>query len=329
MEAVSPNPDSGQGSAPLDPSLRLDTAPFRPDGGCPPLGYALALGLALAGAVGMGYAASFLRQWVYIIILFPLLMGLGVGFLGSVGTEVGKVRNPFLAGLAGLFAGAAAPVAMHYFDYERLLERAREQNAARQLEVKAEKNGNVRLVRGKAFDKNTSFLGYLDFMAEKGVNIHLRRAKFNLGYYGSYAYWGMELLLAGGFALYLMASTAGGPFCVRCRTWKTERELGTLTLDADTAARVFTEGEVVRLADPAFHRGDGQIKVKVSACPHCGPDAPVEVRLDHVFKNPKGEEKTKELAHQTYPGEAMPVLESLFAADQSGGAEPPAAAPAG
>jgi hypothetical protein len=110
-----------------------------------------------------------------------------------------------------------------------------------------------------------------------------------------------------------MRGCAADPFCAECQSWKDKRSLGTLTMSPETAVRIFGKGEIVRLADHDFPHSDGQIQITAWVCKECGPEAPVDVKLDQVTKNAKNEEDTSELAYLTYPGKALPILESLFA----------------
>jgi hypothetical protein len=309
MEADSPNPEA----RPLHPALRFEAVPYQPDGGCPFFGTLVVFTAVLLAALGMGLVTSWVSQWFYIILLFPVVVGVGVGFGGAVGVVLGKVRSTLVTALAGLFAGCVAMTAHHYFNYERFLQQPRAENRAPQKNAGAA--GPQAPARGQGGP--TGFLNYLDRRARKGVPVHFRRLHFNLGYVGSYIYWAVEIVIVAGFAIGIMWSFASEPFCTVCHTWKAKRPLGTLDMAPETAASIFTAGEIVRLADDDFIKGEGQIQAAAWVCPTCEAEAPVDVKLDRVTKNAKDEEETKQLVYLTYPGEALPVLESLFAVDES------------
>jgi hypothetical protein len=105
--------------APPDPTLRFEAAPYRPDGGCTPLGLAVLCGWTLAAAAGLGWLLSYVGQWVYAPVLFPALFGVILMFLGGCGSVLTKVRHVPAAVLVGLASGIVTMVAMHYFDYQR------------------------------------------------------------------------------------------------------------------------------------------------------------------------------------------------------------------
>src|SRR5260370_42594766 len=78
--------------------LRFETSPYQPDGGWPPSGAFRILSVALVAGLGLGWLASFVGQWFYLILLFPILLGGGVGAAGNWANRSGKVRNSLVAG---------------------------------------------------------------------------------------------------------------------------------------------------------------------------------------------------------------------------------------
>jgi hypothetical protein len=305
MDLDNPKMEGLAGTRPLRPSLRLEAVPYEPDGGFPPHGLLVVFGCLMLAAVGLGYAVSWVRQWFYIILLFPFLIGVVLGVVGAIGIYLGNIRNLPLATFAGLFGGCLAILSVHYFDYERFL--------AKPVQEKADpaKKGLVRVVQ--ANPRDATFFDYLDQRARKGIPVHFRRLHFNLGYVGSYIYWIVEVLIVAILVVAIMRGCAADPFCAQCQSWKEKRTLGTLTMAPETAVHIFTEGEVVRLADHDFPHGEGQINITAWVCKDCGPGAPVDLKVDQVTKNAKNEEEIAELAYLTYPGKALPVLGSLFA----------------
>jgi hypothetical protein len=69
----------------------------------------------------------------------------------------------------------------------------------------------------------------------------------NLGYVGSYIYWGVELLILVGVSFAIMLGAASEPFCVQCETWKQERILGGVSPPADEAVDAINQGDLNRL----------------------------------------------------------------------------------
>jgi hypothetical protein len=292
---------------------RFETAPYQPDGGCPPAGVMLMLSTALAAAVALGWLVSLIGQWFYLILLFPIGLGAGVGAAGSWANARAKVRNVVAAGLIGLVAGSAAMVSKHAWDYQRFLH-----------QLDQEQPG----WRRQPWAGQVNFLLFLDVRAKQGVRIvgHGGGNGMNLGYIGSYIYWGVEVVIAAALACAILVNSARRPFCAQCSSWKKMRPLGRLRVPPEEAVAVFSGGEIVKLAGQHFGDPAGRLIIQVAECPNCGTDAPVDIILSEVTLNRKGEQQLKERARVTYPGEAIPVLNAL-AAPPAPAAPAPAPAP--
>src|SRR5882724_503557 len=91
--------------APPQTHTNFSTVLYKPDGGYTIGGLLMLIStLAGVGAV-LGYITHIVSQWFYLILLFPALIGLGIGLLGVRKVHAGRVRNPWLGGLAGFLAG--------------------------------------------------------------------------------------------------------------------------------------------------------------------------------------------------------------------------------
>jgi hypothetical protein len=283
-----------------DQLLRFETTPYRSEGGCPPGAFLLGLALICAAALGFGYLVGLLKPHFYISVIFPMVMGLAVGGAGVLAVRLARVRAPLRAAAAGLAGAAVALLAMHYATYRHYLDVEDEKQPGRRDQLVAQ-----------GFD----FPEYMDQQAEKGVRVLSRRKNrgINLGYAGTYAYWLVELALAGLLAAALPAAQATEPFCPRCNTWKAKEEFGSLTHPTAAAVAALSDGAVTGLAVPPPGPREGRLSVTVAVCPNCGAESPIDVKLLEVTPNPKGEDKTKEVAHVTYPGESLPVFRALFA----------------
>jgi hypothetical protein len=322
------------GTPPAETALRFETVPYRPDGGFGMVGSGILIGLSLLAAVALGWLLSFVERWMWLILIFPLIIGALVGVVGILAIKFGKVRSPALGGVAGLLAGCVAMLSMHYFDYLALraeTNRAIPPEGRAVLEVMTpawidalprEQQEPAREARRLVLGVK-SFPAYMDFEATNGVTIQrtghggAHDRGMNLGYVGSFIYWGVEVLIVAGVAFVLMKGAAAMPFCRDCQAWKTERKLGTLTFrpgDVGGAGLVAAlgSGDVARLVDHNPSVGDGPLHLSAAVCPRCGEQGPIDVKLLHKYKTAKNEDKAQELLHVTYPGEALPALEAVF-----------------
>ncbi len=337
------------------PALRFDVEPYQPDGGFQWTGVSLVIGvLGIAGII-LGGLAGLISQWFWLILIFPAAMGGALGGLGALAVKWGKVRNPWLGGLAGFVGGCGAMLAMHYCGYlqfqsavatafAKLPEPARravqmladnpqanipigpEVNPAERAEIMKNLQEWARDLRVKSFG------AYLDHQAQIGVTIqgHHDIGKqdkgMNLGYIGSIIYWLVELLIVAVMAFYVMRVSASQPFCRACDAWKTKRALGELQPPFDEVVAALKEGNVGRFVEVQPKLGGAELFVSAHVCPGCGATGAVDVEIEQVTKDGKGNPVRKTIAQVTYPGEALPVLETLFQPPPAS-ANPPAAEP--
>jgi hypothetical protein len=299
-----PNPDPARPAATPEPRAdelplpppNFATQPYAPDGSAPPAGLALTLGGGLAAAVVVGLLAGIIGQWFYLVLLFPLLIGLILGAVGMGLIRVGKLRNPLLAGIAAGLSGVMAMGTMHFVKYQFSLNAA-----AKELFIDRDE-----------LEKQISFAKYLDLRAEKGVTIAgvARNDKgMNLGYVGSYIYWLVEVILVAAVAWMMMRKKAAEPFCVGCNTWKDDRPLAMVMVpDESMAAHAVDNGNVVGLL-PCVGRITPQgLLLKTAVCPRCGEEGEVDIALERVTVNSKGQKQKKTVTRATYPGEVLRFL---------------------
>jgi hypothetical protein len=286
-----------------DTSPRFVALPYRAEGGCSLARLPLFVVTLLLGGLTLGWAASVLGQVCYLILLFPLAVGLALAALAAAACRRARLRNPTLAGLTGLAAGILAVLTMHTCDY---------QQTRRQLHT--DPAGVPETVRQRL--AVTDNLGaYLDATAHVGVTVCDRSdTGFNLGYLGTYAYWSIELVVAAGLGLFGARAAALRPFCTGCGRWKGERRLGTLH-DSDELLPLLRRGDLAGLAacrSPQLSTGRrGTLALRAAACPECREVTPVDVRVERLAGG-RGQ-APGDLVHLSYPGEALPVLEHVFA----------------
>lgn len=283
---------------------RYHAFPYKPDGGTPLLGLLLTVLLTFGAAVAIGALVSIVHQWVYLVFFFPLFMGLGVGYMGAKGIKLGKVRHPWVAALLGAMGGVLVMLVFHIGDYLLVLQ-AVNQNAP----------------AGQAQDQGFSFLTYMDMQAKEGVTIgRIGRGNdkgLNLGYVGSYVYWGAEMLLAACLAGLWMKSASNEPFCTTCHSWKPGQALGIVTVQKEVVKEIMNNGDLPRLSQEikgGSLTGSSQVLFTAYACPECGNQSTVEIGLREVVFEKKGNRKDKsEIGTWSFPIEALPTWMSLFA----------------
>jgi hypothetical protein len=268
--------------------------------------------IVAATAVALGYFVSFIGQWFYLILIFPLAIGIGVGCAGLQGIVLGGIPNHRFAGAVGLLGGALAMGAQHYCDYQRFLVSVAQEEPALHAQLAA---------------GGFSFFQFMEARAREGVTLaHLgagKKSGMNLGYVGSLVYWLIEMVIIGGIAHAIMTVAAKKPYCDACGRWKNQRLLANLFVSPQQGKELIDNGELVELRalalaavprDFAGHLAgaQGPLHLHVYCCPHCDQAAPVVVVLQQVTINDQGQLiSLGQLARCTYPGTALPILREL------------------
>jgi hypothetical protein len=160
-----------------------------------------------------------------------------------------------------------------------------------------------------------TFLEFMDARAREGVTIgRVGRGGdkgMNLGYVGSYIYWVVEIAVAAGVGLVMAKLPANTPFCTNCQAWKTEQSLGTLSVLKPVTLDILNQGDIHRFQDPHLTK-DHPLIFKAFVCPHCGEEGTVEINVQGIAVNAKGEQKAADLGTWTYPGESLAAWHHLF-----------------
>jgi ribosomal protein L37AE/L43A len=257
----------------LDPAARYDVSPLD----LSPRGNPAALaGVAVAGvvvAVVLAGVCHLVGQHIWFVLVFPILHGLGVGVAVGHAGRLAKLRLPTGVMLVAGAAGGLSAGLIHVFDYLALA------------------------------GPGASFLDFEHRRAQAGVQI----ADSDLGYTGSIIYWCFEIVVtlcaAGGFAVDVVRA----PFCDGCRNWKPKRTIGPLRLDPPAVARALEKGT----PGAAVAEGDEscRVTIEVYACPHCGEDADIDVKMSGIWA--EGKTQAARSAYVTYPGDALPAFDAL------------------
>jgi len=327
---------SSDSEAPAD-LPRIPVQRFHPDGGCSPSGWILLQGASAVAGVVMGLLTGFISQYFYLVVLFPCVIGFGIGWLGTTTITKGKIRSPWLALVAAMLGGLCAVWGMHYFSYMMFYkaqtanispEEFKEvQNVVRNYDQLRQNPpddedlqkfleflaANPKVLRALQVE---SFTDFVDLAAEEGVTINSSRGGngkgMNLGYVGSYIYWIVELGIIAGLAVMMMRGAAAEPFCQTCQEWKGWRMLGRVDLAAPAQVALETGNlNELRALNPMPYVGDHN--VSASVCPNCGIESPVEMKLDKRTLDQNNNATYSTLTTVTYPGYAMPLIDQLFA----------------
>jgi hypothetical protein len=215
----------------------------------PFLGVVLLFGAAIVTGIVVGGLASVVGRFLYLIILFPVFMGLGTGMAVSSVVSSQKIRSPLVVIVAGLFATIITYGSMQYFDYLQfrsiVAKEIQSQAIAENGEPAPEEN--VSLVVDYLFIKATGmpgFLGYVLYEAKQGVSIsHFGVGSgdsgLNLGIF-TWVYWLVELGIIAYMSIEPAYKKTKDLFCENCGTWVSQGEhIGGIQGDAFNQAIEF------------------------------------------------------------------------------------------
>lgn len=306
--------------------------PYRPDGGFSLGGLViLTCVTCLAGALS-GLLAGFIGHYFFVIVLYPIVMGFVIGAAGAFGVRIGRVRMPAVCGTAGLLGGCVAVATMHgmaYYMFEDQLKLVPPEirQVARNLpqakaNLKAFPADVQDAINKLARDEETrrafavdSLVSFIDHRAHQGVEIGRMvrgRRPTNLGYVGSYSYWGVELLLIAGLAFVVMRGAAAVPYCARCDNWKTAEPAGTFHGAPQGVREALESGDLAAILRHVWGTSD-KLKASIFSCRQCEGLSEIDVRIEWVTVDDKGEDSPSTLCTVTYPGESLGSVRDVFA----------------
>ncbi len=194
--------------------------PYQPSNKVTNAGFAWLLGSSILSGVTIGGIAGFISLWVYLIVLFPAVMGLfGIGAM-SIAIRQGKVRNPAIATVFGGLTGLIIFTSIHAVKYQQFKQLASEsitQEAGRLNDSQMSQVIDRYLQQQTG---STGFVGYVKYEAKLGVTIIKAGTKGgNIGEMGTWIYWITELGVVSVWIAMSAYSSAKEPFCENCNQW--------------------------------------------------------------------------------------------------------------
>ncbi|MEM6501800.1 MAG: hypothetical protein AAF685_08175 [Cyanobacteria bacterium P01_C01_bin.89] len=251
--------------------------PYKPSGKAPASGI-MRLGLStVIGNIVAGGLIHLLGRLIYVILVFPLLMGATAGGLAFAASYGGKIRNPLLTVAAGLLGGLCIYGTTHGADYVVF----RSESGARVDELLEERVGE------------SGFVGYLKYSAQQGVSIgKIGRDGINLGETGTWVYWLIELAIIEMVAGAIAYGAASQVFCEKCSEWYDSAtpiggvspEKGNVFLEALKAQNF---SQAAQSIGPVLSNTNSSLKISHCLCPACREEGEIllSVAEDRTDKN--------------------------------------------
>lgn len=267
---------------------------YKPSGACSLPSFFLISMATFGAAILTGILAHLIGNLIYLIILFPLLMGAAVGKVFAISTKKWKCRNMAIAITIVISGGLLSYVTMHFADYvaftvstlDVLKQEVSEDGTPYTAEEAAELVDAFLMEEGGS----ASFIGFMRYSAKEGVSIgKVGRDGGNIGEAGTWFYWTAEL----GLILFIVVTTGMVqmkiPFCESCENWYDDEHLGTSdSMSSDDIIRSLDEENYENLKKSMVPTDSYPLlKIVGSRCRNCDKSDPV-VKLVTVTVNSKG-----------------------------------------
>jgi hypothetical protein len=205
--------------------------PYKPSNYIDKTGAQWLLLTAGIGGITLGSVTFLVSQLIYLVVIFPVLLGLGSGWLLRQAVLRGKVRNPMAAGAVAVVMAGLLYGTMHWADYALFRQNA---NAEIRRSLRGSRQNSPANITVDNFLKEmtgkTGFVGFLQYRSQQGLMINRSLMRLPVGSQIMWNYWGFEVLLTGAIALGFAYGAARKPFCEGCNSWyNTDDRLGRLS----------------------------------------------------------------------------------------------------
>ena len=185
-------------------------------------------GSILVAGIVIGGVTSLVSRFIYLVFVFPFIMGMASGYVVYSVIKTQKIRSPLVAILAGVFITVLVYGSMHFVDY---LQFRISTTKSIQAEVIAEygemaPNENVQAFIDRKLAEETGMPGFIGFVlleAKKGVSISevgpgSNDSGINLGVF-TWVYWIIEIGIIGWISVDSAYKKAVDLFCEHCNAW--------------------------------------------------------------------------------------------------------------
>lgn len=223
---------------------------YKSDNGINPIGAILTFILAILGGFVIGAIVYFISQYIYLICIFPFIIGGAFGYVLRFGIGVGKVRNGLYVAIIGLLGSVILLGASRYpiyaVDFKNEVRDDLESFVEPGIDVTdADVNEYSDFIL-EAETGSTGYWGFLKLEAQNGITIGRRSIDF-LTIDGTMAwiYWVIDFLIIVGVGVLLAISRTEEPFSTYANEWyKIDRFIGTTALnDFPDLMKILIEGK--------------------------------------------------------------------------------------
>jgi hypothetical protein len=215
---------------------------YHPSNRVPLPGLLMMITAAVVGGLGAGVITYFVSRELYLVIVFPILLGLLCGWIAALVVQIGRVRAPLVAAAFGLLMALILYGTYRYADYywgfrgdlKKHFEDAIDQKITDD-QYQAFEDMALQDAVGA-----TGFVGYTKLTAQGGITITKATPATGGGLTLKggvlYAYWVIEIGLIVYFAVVGAYRSARKPFSEQTGDWyRPPQYVGTLPAESISA----------------------------------------------------------------------------------------------
>ena len=254
----------------------------------------------------VGVLAHLIGRFVYLMILFPVLMGLAGRFTLESSVVLGKCRHLAIVIVLGLLTVATIYGSMHYFDYLMFRHNIKTHRFALSiLKVSSPDEDDPDVLIDDMLIRETGtagVIGYLKLKTRDGISItRLPQDSSNIGMVGARIYLGLELLTILGLTLSGMGIIRK-PFCDPCNRWYVETPLTPTAWNSVGAIQAAVEESHFTSVGKALEKPAAMPMGLLSSarCPRCEISEPV-LYIHRVNQKRRGKKATKKVFSSFVP----------------------------
>jgi hypothetical protein len=225
---------------------------YQPSNLIAPQGILFLIVAAVVGGVAIGLLTYFVSTLIYLIIVFPLLIGAAAGGVIAGAVIIGKVRSPIGAAIFGILIAVILYGTYRYAEYEigfkndthdAYIDILREEIPAGVTISDEELEETLDSFLGddtaadfelKDIVGSTGFGAFVEYSADAGVTFNRSRSTSGSGFTisgtGAYIYWLIEFAVIAVIAAVVAHTRAKAPFSEETKEWYGKDEyVGTLS----------------------------------------------------------------------------------------------------
>lgn len=194
--------------------------PYKPSNKVPSSGFTWLILSSILGGLAIGGITFVVSRLIYLVILFPALMGGAGAKVSEIAIKRGKVRNPFIASIFAALTGIVLYGTFHGAEYFWFKQEA---SQAISQELGDVEDGEIQQIIEEYLQEETGatgFWGYMKLSAKGGVSIgRAGRDRFTLTGTMTWIYWLIEFGIIEGVIIATAVSHAKQPFCESSDRW--------------------------------------------------------------------------------------------------------------